>query len=293
MKKIGGFIFKLLLRLLSLFPNSLINLIGKSFGRFLHLINLRRKIVTANINYCFENFDTEEKNKLIKKHYLSFGAGILSAAKYWFRPQAFPKDKVNIIGLNHYHEAMELEKPIIFLGYHSTHIDEILIALSFNLKFHVFYRPNDKSGLDSIIQKGRENFYPCIPRLPNVDGGNLNKLIRHLASGENLFIAPDLDFGKQSTRFAPFYGKPMATLTTPIILSKEANATVLPLCYNKSEGYINLEVLPAIQFNQSELDNCTLMNQTLESCINKAPEQYYWVHRRFKTLPDDQESIYK
>ncbi len=292
MKKIGAFIFKLLLRLLSLLPNNLINLIGKSFGRFLYLIKLRKKIVVANINYCFESLDTEEKNKLIKNHFLSFGAGVLCAAKYWFRPKAFPQDKVKISGLNHYQEAMQSKKPIVFLGYHSTHIDEILIALSFHLKFHVFYRPNDKSSLDSMIQKGREYFYPCIPRLPNVEGGNLKKLTRHLDSGENLFIAPDLDFGRQSTCFAPFYGKAMATLKTPIFLSNETNATVLPLCYSKSGSYINLEVLPAMRFTQNELENCTLMNQTLESCINKAPEQYYWVHRRFKTLPDGHDSIY-
>ncbi len=286
------FLLKSCFKLLSLLPLKLRSSLGKCLGFFLYLIKIRSKIVSANINYCFERLTPVEKKALLKDHFINFGEGLFNSLTLWSNYKKFKKNNCKFTGLNHYLTAVKSNKPILLLGHHSVYLEESIACLSQKLDFHFFYRPNDNNSIEQFIQRSRESFYPCIPRLPNIQGGNYNRLVSHLNNNKNLLLLTDQDFGSVGTLFAPFYGKPMATLKTPVLLANTTGAIVLPIGYYKTHNTINIEVFPPLTFTHDDLGNCTIINKALEASINKAPEQYYWLHRRFKTLPDGHDSIY-
>ncbi len=275
------------LKLIGRLPYPVINFLGTAIGKLLYLVKSRRKIVLANLAYCFPQMAEEERAKLCKDHFKSLGIGFIELCAAWYKPFKDLEKYHEVRGLEHYEKAKQSGQGILFLGYHITSLELAGALMAKYLDFAAFYRPNKNPALDYHIQKGRNN------RTQTLGRNDIRTIGKWLKAGKSIWFMPDQDMGTKSTVFAPFYGKPMATLNSPIRIAKIGNAKVLPVSYHKENGKMIIEVLPEIQFSGDDLADCTLMNQVLEESINKGPEQYYWVHRRFKTLPEGMDSIYK
>ncbi len=274
------------LKLIGRLPYPVINFLGSGIGQLLYLVKSRRKIVEANLHYCFPNMSESEQAKLCRAHFKSLGIGFIELTVAWYKPFKDLEKYHEIRGLEHYEKAKATDRGILFLGYHITSLELAGALMSKYLDFAAFYRPNKNQALDYHIQKGRNN------RTQTLGRNDIRTIGKWLKSGNNIWFMPDQDMGTKSTVFAPFYGKPMATLNSPIRIAKLGNAIVLPVSYHKENGKMIVEVLPEIEFSGDDIADCTLMNQVLENCVNKGREQYYWVHRRFKTLPEGMQSIY-
>ena len=260
---------------------------GRLLGRALYRIKSRRLIVEANLRYCFGQKDFNQRQDMTKKHFLALGEGFAEITLAWYKPLKKLEKYHQIKGLEHYQKAKDSGQGILFLGYHTTSLELAGAIMAKYLDFAAFYRPNKNPVLDKHIQAGRNN------RSKTMGRNDIRSIGKWLKSGEGLWLMPDQDMGRHSTEFAPFFGNPACTLTSPQRIAKLGKAKVLPVSYHKDDkGVMKIEVLPEIEFTGDDYIDCTMTNKILEACIMQAPEQYYWVHRRFKTLPEGQRSIY-
>ncbi len=260
---------------------------GRTLGRILYRVKSRRLIVEANLRYCFSKKTFDQRQAMTKKHFLALGEGFAELTLAWYKP--FDKlEKYHAIkGLEHYENAKASGQGILFLGYHTTSLELAGAIMAKYLDFAAFYRPNKNPVLDKHIQQGRNN------RSKTMGRNDIRSIGKWLKSGEGLWLMPDQDMGRHSTEFAPFFGNPASTLTSPQRIAKLGKAKVLPVSYHKNQqGVMTIEVLPEIEFTGDDYIDCTMTNKILEACVMQAPEQYYWVHRRFKTLPEGQRSVY-
>ena len=275
------------LKLVARLPYPVLNLLGRGIGRVMYLIKSRRRIVEANLRYCFAELSYQERQKMCKEHFASLGIGFVELAVAWYKPFKQLEKYQKIKGLEHYEKALASGKGILFLGYHITSLELAGAVMSRYLDFAAFYRPNKNKALDYHIQKGRNN------RSKTLGRNDIRSIGKWLKGGNHLWFMPDQDMGLKSSVFAPFFGNPMATLNSTMRIAKLGHALVLPVSYHKNEqGQMVVEVLPEIQFTGDDYVDATMCNKILEACIRQAPEQYYWVHRRFKTLPEGQRGIY-
>lgn len=274
------------LKLIGRLPYPIINFLGSAIGKLLYLLKGRRKIVLANLAYCFPKKSEQERAQICKDHFKNLGIGFIELCAAWYKPFKDLEKYHEVRGLEHYEKAQASGQGILFLGYHTTSLELAGALMAKYMEFAAFYRPNKNKALDYHIQKGRNN------RTQTMGRNDIRTIGKWLKSGRNIWFMPDQDMGLKSTVFAPFFSKPMATLNSPIRIAKLGKAKVLPVSYHKENGKMIIEVYPEIEFSGDDVADCTLMNETLEQAVLKAPEQYYWVHRRFKTLPEGQKSIY-
>jgi lauroyl/myristoyl acyltransferase len=109
-----------------------------------------------------------------------------------------------------------------------------------------------------------------------------------------IWYAPDQDLGEKNSVFAPFFNIQTATIAATARLAKTPNTVVIPYFFIRTdEGYTMSFDAPLADYPSSDsVDNATRTNQILHDQILKAPEQYLWIHRRFKTRPNGEASFY-
>ena len=276
-------IFKLIGKL----PYPFVRSIGRTLGRVLYRIKSRRLVVEANLRYCFNKKTFDERQYMAKRHFLALGEGFAELALAWYKPLNKLQKYHTIKGLEHYEKAKASGQGILLLGYHTTNLELAAAVMAQHIDFAAFYRPNDDPAIDEEINAGRKNHYTLISK------GNILSTMKWLKGTGDLLITPDQDMSHHQTVFAPFFGNPACTLTSPQRIAKLGKAKVLPVSYHKNkQGVMTIEVLPEIEFTGDDYIDCTMTNKILEACVMQAPEQYYWIHRRFKTLPEGQRSVY-
>ena len=283
-----GFAFGVL-KLFAKLPYPVVMAAGRTLGRLLYRVKSRRMIVEANLRYCFNKKTFDQRQTMAKRHFLALGEGFAELTLAWYKPFDKLEKYHQIKGLEHYEKAKASGQGILFLGYHTTSLELAGALMAKHLDFAAFYRPNKNPVLDQHIQAGRTN------RSKTMGRNDIRSIGKWLKGGEGLWLMPDQDMGrrKASVEFAPFFGNPACTLTSPQRIAKLGKAKVLPVSYHKNkQGVMTIEVLPEIEFTGDDYIDCTMTNKILEACVMQAPEQYYWVHRRFKTLPEGQRSVY-
>ncbi|MGL5597163.1 MAG: lipid A biosynthesis lauroyl acyltransferase, partial [Aeromonas sp.] len=121
-------------------------------------------------------------------------------------------------------------------------------------------------------------------------------MIKALRSGDALWYAPDHDYGRHASVFVPYFAvEQAATITGTATLARVKNTVTLP-CYSirTREGYTLHIGAPLTDYpTGNEMDDATRANRAIEAAVRTAPEQYMWLHRRFKTRPSpDDQSVY-
>jgi KDO2-lipid IV(A) lauroyltransferase len=158
----------------------------------------------------------------------------------------------------------------------------------------VFYRPHNNELMEyfQFRGRGRSNKYMLGKR-------DVRGLIDALADGESCVYLPDQDYGRKRSLFVPFFAvKDTATTTGTLIFARQENVLsfmIIPTRNDDNSGY-TIEITPALDNFPSDDDEADLIriNQELEKAILQKPEQYMWLHRRFKTRPNKNDlSLYK
>lgn len=155
---------------------------------------------------------------------------------------------------------------------------------------HAMYRPH-KNPLYEAIQRRQREARSRMPPLPHED---LRGLLRAFRRGNAVWYAPDQNHGLRNSVFVPFFGVPACTLTaTPAGDPEWRGGGTLSCAACRMQPVMNWS-LPALEQFPSDdpVADATRINALLEQHIRQAPEQYLWVHRRFKTRPPDQISPY-
>ncbi len=265
---------------------------GRQIGHLTYwLTPRRRKIAEINLKLCFPELNDTQQHRLLRRHFESLGMGLLEMLSAGWRSTASLKPLGHIEGLEHLHTALKRGKGVILLSAHFTSLEIGGFFLTLHTAVHVTYRPHENPLIEYFMKKNRESrVEKAIPR------DAVREMLRSLKQNKPLWIATDQNFGHKHSVFADFFGIPAATNTIISRLAQISDATVIPFFTQRLEhqqGYKVILLPPLTNFPSGELlQDASQINNLIETQIRKAPEQYLWVHRRFKDRPQEEADVY-
>ena len=277
---------------MGLLPPRTLAILGKGIGTFaFQLANSRRKICIRNLALCFPHLTTAQVTRRAKAHFRAYGQAMLEHAFLWRGDKQSIRNYVRITGEHLWREHVG-KRPIIWLCPHFVGLDHVGIRITCNDHGASMYSTQSNPQIDAMIRAGRERFGNAT-LFTRQDG--IRPVIRELKKGVPFFYLPDMDFGAKDSVFVPFFGVQAATITGLSRLCAMTNAVVVPVIalQNKNGGY-DAKFYPAWENFPSGNDEADALrlNQFIEARVLEAPEQYLWTHRRFKTRPPGENSVY-
>ncbi len=255
----------------------------------------RRHITQTNIALVFPELDENARAQRVRHVFRSVGISLLETPLSWWGSDKRLAKLCHIEGLEHLTAALAESKGVILLSAHFTCLEIGGRLLSLHQPFAVMYKRHRNPLFEAAVKHGREQHFQSAIQRHDVRG-----LVRALKQNQACWYAPDQDFGPKHSLFAPFMGITAATLEAPMRLAKMSGAKIVPFFPIRREdgnGY-QLTILPALDNfpsgNQASdrLADATRINAIIEEQIRRAPEQYLWLHRRFKTRPEGEPGLY-
>ncbi|OGI37421.1 MAG: hypothetical protein A2V91_04205 [Candidatus Muproteobacteria bacterium RBG_16_64_10] len=282
------------LRLLGLVPVLLAALLGHAFGWLAWKLDRRRRhIVRTNLALCFPGLDERARDDLMRRHFLAFGRALMTALAVGAGSRARLYRTVMVEGRQHYDEALAKGRGVILYAPHFTALEIGGLRITAERPMLAMYREPRRHLVHWGVHRNRTRFgLELIER-----EANMRRVIRQLSEGRPFYYLPDIDPGASgSYEFVPFFGIPAATVIAVSRLAKLANALVIP-CITRETGlgrytatlYPPVEGVPG----ENPTADAVLLNRWLENEVRKTPEQYFWIHRRFKTRPAGEPSPYE
>ena len=269
--------------------------LGKMIGRLLYKVgSSRKKVALRNLELCFPDKTDAERQTMLKRNFENTGIALLETGMGWWWPNWRVKNKIKIIVLEHIEEAQKQGKGILLLAMHYLSVEINCRGIGSGHPMVVFYRPHNNQLMEyfQFRGRGRSNKYMLGKR-------DVKGLLRALKDGEACIYLPDQDYGRSRSIFVPFFAVPEAASTTgTLIFARQKNTQthmIIPTRNDEGSGY-TLEIKPMLENFPTGDDTADVLrvNQELEKAILVKPEQYMWLHRRFKTRPnEDDPSLYK
>lgn len=242
----------------------------------------RSAIVARNLELCFPEQGARWRASVHREHFRMLAETAAEMAVCWTQTEVLGPDVGEILGLEHLESARDAGGVLLLTG-HFTSLELGGRLLAERMPIGGVYRALRNSRLNAFQNDGRGRYAgPMIVR----DG--LRTMIRYLRGGGVLWYAPDQDFGADRSEFAPFFGVQTATLKGLPELARMGRATVVPMAVVKDpgEGRITVTLEPGWRMGaQPVIEDLGRYNTFLERHVRRAPAQYWWVHRRFKTAP--------
>lgn len=266
--------------------------IGKYLGRgAFYLLKRFRRIARINIALCFPKLTEQAQKQLLKKHFESLGMGLVESAMAWWMPYHKLTSLVHVEGLEHLQAAIAKKNGVLILSGHFTSLDICGRLFSSIFPMYVVYREQKNQVIDTLLKRHR-NFELMKP----IHRHAVRQIIKALRKNAAIWYAADQDYGAAHSIFLPFFNIATATITTPSRYAKQTHAEVVTLFYHRlpsGKGY-RITISPILKdFAKLDTDKAMLcFNQSLETAIHAYPEQYLWIHRRFKTRPAGEASFY-
>lgn len=265
--------------------------IGRGLGKLLYVLaKRRREYAEINIALCFPELSAEEQAKMVRGVIESCGLSLGETAMALWGQDDKMRDRYTITGLEHITNAKAAGRGVLLCGSHLTTIDISGRIMAYHIVADVLYRPDPNPLMSYAIAKARSRVNDNA-----IHRKDTRQLIKNLRKGNTVWYAPDQDYGPTHSVFAPFFGVPAATVVATSRIAKLSGCDVVPFfCYREPNGHYRIEIQPALDNYPSgdDVADATRINAILEAAIRKAPEQYLWVHRRFKTRPEGEPSVY-
>lgn len=279
--------------LLHFLPLALLAPLGRGLGHVAYLVARRRRhIALVNLRLCFPQKTEAERQKLAREHFAMLGRSLLERAILWWAPQARIRALTRVEGEQHLRALAGM--PVILFVQHFVGMDIAWARLTCDFDMAGIYGKQKNAYFDAVLLKGRQRFGKCV-HLSRQDG--LRPAVRAIKQGLPFYYLPDMDFGPRDAIFVPFFGNPAATVTSLSRLAAACDAKVIPCVNRMLEGGTGYEVKlypPWDNFPSDDIEADTRrMNAFIEDRVLEMPEQYYWVHRRFKTRPEGEKDVYR
>lgn len=280
------------LRLLVLLPHGASLAIGRLVGRIVHAIGgSRRAIVRRNLELCFPELPAAERNALAKAHFLALGMSIIEMGIGRWASRRKIERLVALEGKEHLDAAVAKGRGVIFLSAHFTTLEMSGRLLALNSPpFDAVYRRN-KSEFITEIQRGNRE----VSAADTIEKRDIKKMVRSLRAGRPVWYAPDQSYDRKGAEVVEFFGVPCMHTTATSTLARLGKAVVLPFFPQRLPNgrYVTRIYPPLENFPSGDLGADTRAYvRVLEEHIRSCPEQYFWIHRKFKNLPDDLPDYY-
>ncbi|WP_040242555.1 LpxL/LpxP family Kdo(2)-lipid IV(A) lauroyl/palmitoleoyl acyltransferase [Chromohalobacter japonicus] len=263
-------------------------LIGLCAWRF---ARSRRRITETNLALCFPELSEEERSRLVRETFIANGKGILETATGWCRDPEHLRHRVTFKGEEHMTQALAQGKGALIIGVHFSTLDLGGALHSLFFPADVVYRAHDNPLFERFMTRARRRIFGRA-----IDRHDLRGVVRRIKEGHAVWYSPDQDFGRDASVFAPFFGVEAATLKLTAKIARMTGAPVMPLIFHRNPGdeTYTLEYLPALENFPSgdDIADATRINGLIEDAIRRHPEQYLWLHRRFKTRPRGEPKLY-
>lgn len=259
--------------------------LGAGLGWLLYkLLGRRVEDTRINIHLCFPERDPAAQEAMVRDVFRNAGLTLFETANAWFRQSEFYRSRFTLEGLEHLRAAQAGGRSVLLLGAHYSMMDLGARMASLYFQVDTVYRTQKNPVLEYMMTTRRLTYHQWA--IPHED---MRHLIRALKGGHIVWYTPDQDFGLRHAVFAPFFGVTAATITTPTRLARIADSAVMMVHFHRVEDReeYRMTLLPPLENYPSgdEVADATRVNQALETCIRRAPTQYMWYHRRFKTVP--------
>ncbi len=279
------------MRALSRLPLSWLRALGWAMGAVLYVLAVpRRRVADINLTLCFPEQSPQQRRALVLRTFICFAQTWLDRSWLWHGDPQVTLRRLKLTG-----DVAQLEghAPTLLFAPHFLGMDAGATALSQQVprQFNTIVTPQRDPIVDAWISKGRRRFGNA--RLfTRFDG--TKTIVASLRAGEPLYLLPDMNFGPQESIFVPFYGVQAATVPSLSRFARLGRAKVVPVITRLTPQGYETRVLPAWPDFPSDdaVADTALMNQRLQDYIDTMPEQYYWVHKRFKTRPPGEPTVY-
>jgi KDO2-lipid IV(A) lauroyltransferase len=284
----GGILF---MQVLSALPLPVVRALGVALGLLLYLLAApRRRVVATNLRLCFPQRTEPERRRLARQTFVFFAQAWLDRSWLWHGHPDKLRQRLKLKGAL---AELDGKQPVVLFAPHFVGLDAGWAALTQQLPraFTTIYTDQANKLLDRWILRGRRRFGNA--RLFGRAEG-VQPIISALRTGQPLYLLPDMNFGPEESVFVPFYGVDAATVPSLSRFAKLGRARVVPVVTRLTATGYEVEVMPAWTDVPSAdfVADTALMNARLQDYIDTMPAQYYWVHKRFKSRPDGEPSVY-
>jgi KDO2-lipid IV(A) lauroyltransferase len=286
------------IKILGVLPRSLSRAFAIAIAQAVYLLHVRlRRVGMRNLALAFPEKTGAQRARILRGEFASLGSQLAEVCQ-------FPKYKLNNIeqvvvydGLENYERAYARGKGVLFLTAHFGGWELSAFAHSLHGHWlHVVMRPMDNPYLDRLIQSYRTMYgNKTVAKDDFVRG-----LLAAMKCGETVGILMDTNMTPPQGVFVDFFGIPACTASGLARIALRTDAAVVPgfTIWDESLGKYRLRFDPAVELVRTgdlEADivaNTQKFTKVIEDYVRKYPEQWLWVHRRWKTRPEGQPPLY-
>ena len=283
-----------LLRLLSFLPLPVLAIFGHGFGLLVYALHFsRRNIASKNIAACFPELTLAEQNRINRTHFAYLGQSVLTACmNWWIGAERFDR-LVSIRNREAYDRVLAQGQRVILLTPHFISMEVSGLALQRERPMVGMYQYMKNPLLNTMALRGRQRFCPDGVMFERKQP--LRTLLKILMKGLPLAYSPDQDAMRKGV-FVPFF-HPLASTTPALAKFVQVTQSVVIPCRNRmlpwGRGYevVLGEPIDGLA-SGDELADTANMNKAIEAMVRECPEQYLWLHKRFKTRPAGEKPFY-
>ncbi len=267
--------------------------LGKAVGHAgYRLARSRRHITDVNLALCFPELPDAERQRLARAAFVHAGVSLAEMVLVWLNPGRSLESRFTVRGLEHLERARAAGRGVILLGAHFSCIDVVAEPVTRRVPLDVVYRENKNTVWEWLQVYGRSHFLDAV-----IERDDTRRILRRLKDGHVVWYAADQDYGRKHSVFAPFFGRPAATITATARLARFNGSAVVPMVQHRNLDTLTWEVRfePALEEFPSgdDLVDAGRINAVIEAAVRRHPEQYLWAHRRFKTRPEGVSDPYR
>ena len=276
--------------LLHLLPIRVLRALGAAVGRFLYLVGAeRRRVALTNLRLCFPELAEAEREAIARRHFVRFAQAFLDRTLLWWAPRARLERVIRLNGAEHLRAADG--QPTILLAPHFVGLDAGGTMMTMATPLVSVYSNQKNPVFNEVLLAGRLRFNEPV-LLSRQDG--MRRALKALKDGYPFYYLPDMDFGARDSVFVPFFGVPAATITGVSRMARVAGARIVPVITRMvADGYEVTLLPPWADYPGESVEADTArMNAFIEGEVKKMPDQYFWLHKRFKTRPEGEAKFY-
>jgi KDO2-lipid IV(A) lauroyltransferase len=280
------------LRLFEPLPHGLLHVLGNALGLFVYLLPTSfKRIARRNVDLCLPELGAKERERIVRRHFAGLGCALFETAMSWWSSNQRIRRITFIGGLEHLEAARNTGRGVLLLSAHFNTIEIGCRALAARLPLNIMYRPTKNLLVGEFVHSRRAvQTRRAIPR------DDVRTLIKALKDGEVVWYAPDQSFRKKGAEMVKLFGIPAATNTATSRIAGMTNAVVLPYFFERlpGGGFRGVIHPPLENFPTGDpVADTERFNRLVEAEVRRVPEQYLWIHRRFKGLSPDYPKYYE
>ena len=255
-----------------------------------HFIPVRRRVVEINLKLAFPELSSPERRRLTKAHFHSLALGVFETCTAWWSP-AHRLPRYRIVGIEHFQNALASGRGALVVTGHVTLLELGARIINEQIPFAALYRDANNPVVASIMRRIREQRLKVA-----IHFDDLRALLRTLKQGYLVWYAPDQGKRTKMSEVLPFFGEPAITNVATSRIAQMSGCQIIPYFARRlADGSYELEAFaPWDNFPSGDhTADAIRVNEFIETQVRRAPEQYFWVHKRYKRRGAEYADVYK